>query len=480
VRRLCFILLALVCALLVPTSASAAKVIGSSLPSWSGDTIECTDPGGCTFVPTSIAGKQVVVPYDGVLVRWAGRVPAGSPSSIALRVLRPTAGGQLSSVATLPSTPSVNGTIASWGWRVPVKAGDRIGLDLDDGEQIGIFSHASFDSTSLTFAPLLATSETRAPDSTDSDDFEALFNASIEPDVDGDGYGDESDDRCPELADAQICNGDVRLDLLPHASRESLTRGDGVVLAGGQLTLRATVRAILGRVPNVVLTLTLPPELPGVAASGPGPCSVAVDRIVCQVGALAENGEVTVTAQVRGLRPGGLYGGGPGGAPVARVRASVTTGLSRATDSKQTMIRILSTKPCGNPAITGRLPNPGTFAGDSLVGTASADTFDGLSGDDCLYGKGANDTLGGGIGNDRLEGAYGNDRLRGDAGNDRVIGGPGEDLLDGGWGKDTIDAVDRKRDTVTCGTGRDSARVDRIDSVAGCERVTRVPAKRRR
>jgi hypothetical protein len=35
------------------------------------------------------------------------------------------------------------------------------------------------------------------------------------------------------------------------------------------------------------------------------------------------------------------------------------------------------------------------------------------------------------------------------------------------------------RDVVRCGSGRDRARVDAGDSVAGCERVTRVPAKRR-
>lgn len=278
-------------ALIAPASASAAATIGSSLPGAADDSLECVDPGGCTFVPTNIAGKEVVVPYDGVLVRWAGRVPAGSTTQVALRVLRPGAGGQLSSVATLPSTPGVNGTIASWGLRVPVKAGDRIGIDLDDGEEIGILRHAGFDSTSLTFAPLLAASESRAPDSSDSDDFEALFNASIEPDVDGDGYGDESDDRCPELAEALVCNGDVRLDLLPRPSRENLTQGDGVVLAGGQLTLRATVRALHGRLPNVVVTLSLPPQLAGVAAGGPGPCSVAVDRIVCQVGPVAKDAE---------------------------------------------------------------------------------------------------------------------------------------------------------------------------------------------
>jgi hypothetical protein len=464
--------------LLVPAGASAATTIGSLMPASTGDTIECTDPGGCTFMPTSIAGTQVVVPYDGVIVRWTGRAPAGSSSTIGLRVLHPATGGQFTAGSDVGARSSADGTLGG-KVRLPVRAGDRIAIELDDGEEVDIVGHPTVDSTSSTFAPLLITGQTRAPDSTDSDDFEALFNATIEPDADGDGFGDETQDKCPELAEAQTCNGDARLRLEPASSTANMTHGPGAVLAGQLVTVRATVRAPIDRLPNTVLTLSLPPELAGVSATASGPCSVAAGRIVCQLGSIAPNGETTVTAQLRGLRPGGLVRWGPFNVPVARVEASLTTGLRAKTDPKWTFIRVLSTAPCGNPAMTNRLPDMGTLAGDHLTGTTSADKIDGLAGDDCVYGKGANDTVGGGTGNDRLEGAYGNDRLHGDEGDDRLLGGPGEDRLEGGSGKDAIDAVDRKRDVVRCGSGRDRVRVDAIDSVAGCERVTRVPAKRR-
>ena len=43
----------------------------------------------------------------------------------------------------------------------------------------------------------------------------------------------------------------------------------------------------------------------------------------------------------------------------------------------------------------------------------------------------------------------------------------------GGSGSDTILARDGARDTIACGAGRDSARVDRKDRVTGCEKVRR-------
>jgi Ca2+-binding RTX toxin-like protein len=79
-----------------------------------------------------------------------------------------------------------------------------------------------------------------------------------------------------------------------------------------------------------------------------------------------------------------------------------------------------------------------------------------------------------------LAGDYGNDLLRGEIGSDRLNGGPGLDRLEGGSGADVVDSFDRKRDVVRCGPGRDRARVDRIDSVVGCETVTRVPAVKKK
>lgn len=99
-----------------------------------------------------------------------------------------------------------------------------------------------------------------------------------------------------------------------------------------------------------------------------------------------------------------------------------------------------------SPSTERRVTNPCTFRGtpraDALRGTPFRDFLVGLPGDDVLRGLGGPDTLTGGTGRDRLE---------------------------GGEGADVIVARDGRRDIVSGGHGKDTARVDR-----GLDRVTDV------
>ena len=115
----------------------------------------------------------------------------------------------------------------------------------------------------------------------------------------------------------------------------------------------------------------------------------------------------------------------------------------------------------------------GSGGRDTLLGGTGLDTLFGGLGNDTLDGGSDNDILNGGPGNDALRGGSGNDRLNGQGGNDRLDGGRGRDRLSGGAGRDAINAADGQRDTVSCGSGRDSARVDEVDRVSGCESVRR-------
>ena len=159
----------------------------------------------------------------------------------------------------------------------------------------------------------------------------------------------------------------------------------------------------------------------------------------------------------------------------------------------------------------------GTPEGDVLFGGPKPDVIHGLAGDDCLVGAGANDQLfgedgrdrmrggpgndklfggngsdiflrgetgndllDGGPGNDGLFGGSGNDTLKGGPGNDYLSGGAGNDKLSGGSGKnryfgrsgnDTINARNGNAELVNCGSGDDTAIVDRSDRTVGCEQV---------
>jgi Ca2+-binding RTX toxin-like protein len=102
-------------------------------------------------------------------------------------------------------------------------------------------------------------------------------------------------------------------------------------------------------------------------------------------------------------------------------------------------------------------------------------TLTGNGGDDVLTGNNAEETIDGGPGDDRLEGGYNNDT---------IVGGPGRDTIYGDdtsascgywgyctypFGNDTIDALDGEADVIDCGVGEDTALVDAIDTVSGCE-----------
>ena len=92
-----------------------------------------------------------------------------------------------------------------------------------------------------------------------------------------------------------------------------------------------------------------------------------------------------------------------------------------------------------------------------------------LVGDDGAAGEG--DDL---SGIERVIGGAGADRLTGTAAAEFFDGGAGTDVLDARGGDDVLYAVDRTRDTVSCGEGADAADVDPKDRADGCEVVQKV------
>ncbi len=63
--------------------------------------------------------------------------------------------------------------------------------------------------------------------------------------------------------------------------------------------------------------------------------------------------------------------------------------------------------------------------------------------------------------------------LTGGQGNDTLDGAGGADTIAGGEGDDTIAARDGVADAIDCGVGNDTATVDALDTVSGCETVVR-------
>jgi hemolysin type calcium-binding protein len=147
----------------------------------------------------------------------------------------------------------------------------------------------------------------------------------------------------------------------------------------------------------------------------------------------------------------------------------------------------------GNDSITGGAGND-TFTPDDTVGADGADTFSGGPGFDTVnYGSRTvplTITVGDGQANDgaagendgisdaeEIIGGSANDTIVGSSAGETLIGGGGADVLRGGGGDDTIDAVDGQHDSVSCGTGKDIANLDLVDTLLApgndCESITR-------
>jgi hypothetical protein len=140
----------------------------------------------------------------------------------------------------------------------------------------------------------------------------------------------------------------------------------------------------------------------------------------------------------------------------------------------------------------------GTANVDTICGLGGDDVIDGLQGNDTIFGDqcdnarrsdraldDGNDTLNGSEGDDALFGSGGNDILNGDEGNDALTGGPGNDKLNGDAGKnsylgedgnDKINSANKvKGERINCGAGKkDKATVDKGDKPKkNCEKVKR-------
>ena len=168
------------------------------------------------------------------------------------------------------------------------------------------------------------------------------------------------------------------------------------------------------------------------------------------------NGPALGPKPLSGCEPGSSPGGGTGGGGDCSNKVSGTSKADKLT---------------------------GGSGGDRLRGGKGNDTLKGGAGNDCLEGGAGNDKLSGGdgadkltgdSGNDSLSGGKGPDKLAGGAGNDKLTGGAGKNAYSGGAGDDSLSARNGVKETVDCGSGkRDSATVDKADTVRGCETVKR-------
>jgi Ca2+-binding RTX toxin-like protein len=188
--------------LLVPSSSLAATTIGSDLSTPPDSGFFCIFPcsNGLTLSQDQLPGSTVRAPEAGVVVRW--RVRGGS-GELGFRVLDEGANDDVATGAgtdteTLPGAPPGDPAVRTFDARLPIGAGDRIGVDHADNASVGARSTTA-GATVDQWNPRLPDGTTRTAEGPDTN-AELLLNADIEPDQDRDGLGDETQDPYPHLA----------------------------------------------------------------------------------------------------------------------------------------------------------------------------------------------------------------------------------------------------------------------------------------
>jgi hypothetical protein len=158
----------------------------------------------CQYVQTSIGGVSTAASSPGVIVRW--RVLNGSNGAYRIHVLTDNPGGSGGAFhayhvlgtsetgnVTAPTDPTFS-KISSFQTRMPIPAGGYVGLAVPGGTVPGFRSSLGGQATySRTEAPISGVTGVGG----EAHNGVVMYDAEIEPDVDGDGYGDVSQDSCP-------------------------------------------------------------------------------------------------------------------------------------------------------------------------------------------------------------------------------------------------------------------------------------------
>jgi hypothetical protein len=167
----------------------------------------CAPAFNCLRVQTAIGDISTAAPYRGVVVRW--RASSGTLANMRIRVVKPTDSTHFQIVrssdsAAIAASPapgigSMPAQMTIVPTRVPIEQGDFVGLDIPSGP--GVFYGTAIPGS--TYYDLANTSDGGSVGKTTALDKQIFYNADIERDADGDGYGDETQDLCPTDATRQ-------------------------------------------------------------------------------------------------------------------------------------------------------------------------------------------------------------------------------------------------------------------------------------
>jgi hypothetical protein len=213
------------CAFVGVSSASAATEFGSNCP---GD-----EGAPYSFISLAHGAKSplpVAAPVSGIITQWTVNANFeeikpeeeeiyGHLYRQTLNVYRPAGGKSYTLVAEAAGGALNFHGSTTYDARIPVNAGDLLGL----GGGISLVCETAdpADKVGISFKSLTAGSTAEFP--LEEPGLQLPVSAKIEPDVDGDGYGDETQDKCPQSAAYQTACRVVTISSLPTTAKSAVT-----------------------------------------------------------------------------------------------------------------------------------------------------------------------------------------------------------------------------------------------------------------
>jgi hypothetical protein len=193
--------LAVTAALMFSPSAFAATEFGDNCVANEAETI----PNTVMFWQFAAPGDPLpsAAPTAGVITKWKVNLITGVPFGIPvqMRVVRLNEGSKSATVISEASGEVHSGS-NTFETRMPVQAGDHLALS-SASEMIGLLVCENTVEEAFLGGALVAPIGTPTPYEQGEVKFRIPLSAVIEPDADGDGFGDETQDKCPTNAATQ-------------------------------------------------------------------------------------------------------------------------------------------------------------------------------------------------------------------------------------------------------------------------------------
>jgi uncharacterized repeat protein (TIGR01451 family) len=345
-----------------------------------GSTQGATDGCGSSIVNVQDGSPDYVAQSDGVVVSWSYLAGTQTPG-VRLRIYRrdTTDATGKSWIARSESTlkppgagagqvgaSKLNTFAESPG--IPIKSGDHLGLTTDLS---GGASSWGCISTASTADLIRQKNPPDAPIGTSASFPGAALNnlkigvsAVVEPDADGDNFGDESQDSCP--TDAAVHSGPCPVDVSIVKSASPNPRVGGSLSYGLSVKNNSTTNPATG----VTVVDPLPSGVTFVSAStNQGTCS-GTTTVICALGTLTPGQTAGIAIVVRPSSPGALNN-----------TASVTTTASDTDTTNNSSSLLVSVAP-PLPVITKFKLKPTSFKASSAgtlvsytLNTAAKTTF---------------------------------------------------------------------------------------------------------